>query len=362
MKRAMDSTAARLTVDLDALAANHALLKELAGSAEVAPVVKADAYGLGAAAVSTRLWGEGARSFFTARLSEGVALRAILPNAEIWVLDGCPDGADPILAEHDLKPVLNSLDQIARFHSGGGGDAAIHIDTGMNRLGLRPEEAQALADAPDRLRGVEVEMVMSHLACASDPTPPMNMLQCSMFKNAAQHFPRAKLSLANSAGVFLGPDYAFDLVRPGVALYGGGPLGTTEPRLKTVATLELPILQLRTVRPGETVGYGATWTAPETRRLAILGGGYADGVLRSGSPGAYASLDGRRCAVIGRISMDLIALDVTDHPGAREGAYAQMIGPDAPIDDLATASGSLAYELLVRLAPRVQRRYVGAVG
>ncbi len=357
-----DGTAARLIVDLDALAANHALLRGLAGAAEVAPVVKADAYGLGAAAVATRLWGEGARSFFVARLSEGIALRAILPKADIWVLDGCPEGAQARLGEHSLKPVLNSLDQIARFQASGGGDAALHIDTGMNRLGLRPEEAEALANAPDRLRGVEIEMVMSHLACASEPDHPMNMLQCNTFENAAQHFGRARRSMANSAGVFLGADYAFDCVRPGIALYGGGPLGVTDVRLVPVATLELPILQLRTVRPGETVGYGATWTAPETRRLAIAGGGYADGVLRSGLRAAYASLDGRRCAVIGRISMDLLALDVTDHPGAREGGFVQMFGPDAPIDDLASASGSLAYELLVRLAPRAQRRYVGAAG
>ena len=357
-----DGTAARLTVDLDALAANHAVLRAMAGRAEVSPVVKADAYGLGATAVATRLWAEGARSFFVARLTEGVTLRAVLPGAEIWVFDGCPPDAEALLAEHGLKPVLNSLDQVARYEAAGGGGAALHVDTGMNRLGLRPEEAKALADAPDRLRRVEVEMVLSHLACASDPSHPMNMLQCSMFENAAQHFPLVKRSLANSAGVFLGADYAFDRVRPGVALYGGGPSGVADPRLKAVATLDLPILQLRTVRPGETVGYGATWTAPETRRLAIVAGGYADGVLRSAAPGAYASVNGRRCAVIGRISMDLLALDVTDVPGLREGDMAQILGPDILIDELASSSGTLAYEILVRLSSRAERRYVGSKG
>jgi alanine racemase len=357
-----DGTSARLTVDLDALAANHAVLRAAAGPAEVAPVVKADAYGLGALEVSRRLWAEGARSFFVARLAEGVALREAVPQAEIWVLDGCPEGAQAALRDHDLKPVLNSLDQAARFQASGGGPAAVHVDTGMNRLGVTAGEAAALAQSPDRLRGVEIELVMSHLACASDPASAMNMAQRSAFAASSALFPRARRSLANSAGTFLPGDFAFDMVRPGVALYGGGPFGASDARLRAVATLELPILQLRTVRPGETVGYGATFTAPEMRRLAIVAGGYADGVLRSGSSHAHASVDGRRCAVIGRISMDLLALDVTDCEGVREGDPAQVIGPLAPLDDLAAACGTLAYEILVRLAPRASRRYVGARG
>lgn len=354
---------ARLTVDLDALAANLATVRALAPAAEVAPVVKANAYGLGAAPVALRLWGEGARAFFVARTIEGEALRDLLPEAEIWVLDGCiPGAAEPLIAAR-LKPVLNSAEQIARWSHARGGAAALHVDTGMNRLGLRPEEAAALAAAADRLKGVELELVISHLACASEPEHPMNAAQRAAFVQAAEHFPAARRSLANSAGAFLGPAYAFDLLRPGVALYGGGPLGAPDERLQAVATLELPILQVRTVRGGETVGYGAQWTAPgiatETRQVAILGGGYADGVLRAGFPGAYAMLDHRRCAVIGRISMDLLAIDVTDTPGAREGAFVQLFGPQAPLDAFATACGTLAYEVLARLGPRLERTYRG---
>lgn len=349
----------RLTVDLDTLIANLATVRALAPAAEVAPVVKANAYGLGVTQVALRLWAEGARSFFTARIAGGEALRDLLPNAEIWVLDGCTEGSADRLIEARLKPVLNSLEQVARWAAARGGKAALHIDTGMNRLGLRPEEAAALAVSPDRLRGIEVELVMSHLACASEPAHPLNTAQRDAFADAAALFPNARRSLANSAGTFLGADFAFDLVRPGIALYGGGPCGAPDDRLQPVATLELPILQVRTVEAGETVGYGATWTAPETRRAAILGGGYADGVLRSGSPGAYAMLDGRRCAVIGRISMDLLAIDVTDVPVVHGGDLAQLFGPLAPLDDFATACGTLAYEVLTRLGPRLQRVYRG---
>lgn len=359
MKRAMLSQA-RLTVDLEALAANFALVRGVAEAAEVAPVVKADAYGLGLSQVAPRLWAEGARAFFTARLAGGVALRELLPSAEIWVLDGCTPGADSTLIERRLKPVLSSAEQVARWSQARGGPAALHIDTGMNRLGLRPEEAGDLAAAPDRLRGVTVELVMSHLACASEPAHPMNARQRAAFIDAASRFPNARRSLANSAGVFLGEGYAFDLVRPGIALYGGGPLGVEDARLRPVATLELPILQLRTVPAGETVGYGATWAAPEARRIAILGGGYADGVLRSGSSSAYATVNGRRCPVIGRISMDLLAIDATDCEGVAEGDRAQLFGPDAPLDSFAAACGTLAYEVLTRLGPRLERVYLGA--
>lgn len=350
---------ARLTIDLDAVAHNARVCAGLSG-ATVAPVVKADAYGLGAAAVASRLWAEGARTFFVARLAEGVGLREALPQAEVYVLDGCTEGSAGALADHRLKPVLGGLDQVARWSQAGGGFAGLHVDTGMNRLGLRVEEGQALAASPDRLRHVDLDLVMSHLACAGEPEHPMNAMQRDRFAAVAALFPGVRRSLANSGGCLLGADYGFDLVRPGVALYGGGPRGTPDSRLKPVVTLDLPILQTRTVPKGETVGYAATWTSQRLSRIAILAGGYADGVLRSAAPGAYASVDGRRCPIIGRISMDLIAIDVTDAPTARDGGFAQVIGPDQPIDDLAAAAGTLAYEVLTRLGPRIERRYVGA--
>lgn len=357
----MSASAARLTVDLDALAHNHVVLRRLAGDAEVAPVVKADGYGLGAEVVAHRLAAESARRFYVARLAEGEALRAGLPDAEIRVLDGCPEDAAERLRAARLTPVLSSLDQVGAWAAAGGGDAALHVDTGMNRLGVTLDEAHALAASPDRLRKVEVRAVLSHLACAEDAAHPMNALQRTRFAEAAGLFPGAERSLANSAGVLL-DGYAFDEVRPGIALYGGGPRGVSDARFQAVATLHAPILQVRTVPRGETVGYGAAFTAPETLRVAVVAAGYADGVLRAGSPGLYGWLDGRRLPVLGRISMDLLALDASDCAAARPGAAVELLGANVPLDEAAAACGTIAYELLTRLAPRAERIYVGARG
>lgn len=364
-----DPDAARLTVDLDALAANFARLKALSGPAEVAPVVKADAYGLGVEPVARRLWAEGARSFFVARVAEGEALRRLLDGgraARIYVLDGCPAGASPRLEVADLTPVLNSLPQIEEWAAHARGRrrrlaAALHIDSGLNRLGLRLDEAQGLALAGDRLRDLELDLVMSHLACGEDASNPMNPRQAEVFARAAALFPGARLSLANSAGVLLGPDYLHGVVRPGIALYGGGPLGRPDPTFRPVATLEAPILQVRNVRPGETVGYGATHTARQPERVAVIAAGYADGVLRAGSPRGYGWLNGAACAFVGRISMDLIALDVTSCE-ATPGDRVELFGAHRALDDAATAAGSIAYELLTRVGPRVARHYVGLTG
>ncbi len=354
----MSSAAATLTVDLDALAHNHAVLRELAGGAQVAPVVKADGYGLGVAAVARRLAAEGARTFYVARLAEGEALRAVLPGAAVRVLDGCPHGDAARLQAARLQPVLSSLDQVEAWRASGGGEAALHVDTGMNRLGLRPEELEALAASPDRLRGVETTALLSHLACAEAPGHPLNAAQRTCFAAVRVGLPGVAASLANSAGVLLGPDYAFDEVRPGIALYGGGPRGVADPRLRAVATLTAPVLQVRTVRAGESVGYGATVTAERTLRAAVVGAGYADGVLRAGGGGLYGSHDGRRLPVVGRISMDLLTLDAGDAPDLKPGDRVQLLGPDAPLDDVAAACGTIGYEVLTRLAPRLGRTYL----
>ncbi len=360
---------ARLYVDLDALAANYRLIVGLAGGAQTAPVVKADAYGAGLAPVARRLWAEGARAFFVSRVSEGVALRKALgPGrpATVWVFDGCPPGAAAALAKAELTPVLNSFTQIDDWglHALSIGrrlSAALHIDTGMNRLGLRPEEARALAVAPDRLRPLELELLVSHLACGVQADHPMNALQLDRFIDICALYPGVPRSLAASGGVFLGPDYHLDQVRPGISLYGGGPFASPDPRLTCVATLQAPILQVRQISPGETIGYGADFTATQALRIAIVAAGYADGVLRSSSPGAYGSLDGQACSLVGRISMDLIALDVSACPNAQPGAAIELIGRHVPLDDVARRAGTISYEVLTRIGARVARLYSGDV-
>lgn len=356
-----DPAAARLLIDLDALAANYACLVKEARGAEVAPVVKADGYGLGAARIAARLQAEGARSFYVARVSEGEALREALGTAAaIYVLDGCPQHTAPRLERAALTPVLNSLAQAEAWsrHARAEGrklPAALHVDTGLNRLGLRLEEAE---QAPGALEDLSVELVISHLACASEPEHPLNLTQAARFGDVAQRFPGARRSLANTAGAFLGELYRFDQARPGIGLYGGGPFEQPHPGIGAVATLLAPILQVREVHSGETVGYGATFTAQSPIKVAVVAAGYADGLLRAGSPGAYGFLAGVRCPFLGRISMDLIALDVTACPSAQAGDEVELLGPNVLLDDAAKAAGTLAYELLVRLAPRAERVYL----
>ncbi len=356
-----DPSAARLTVDLDALAANYATLIAQS-AAEVAPVVKADAYGLGAEPVASRLWAEGARRFFVARIGEGERLRRVLKGREttVYVFDGCPPGAAARLRAAGLTPVLNSAAQVQAWRDGGGGPAALMLETGLNRLGLPAEDAGTLAADPAGLKGVKIDLVMSHLACADQPSHPMNQRQRERFEALAALFPTAKRSLAASDGLFLGPDFAFDLVRAGICLYGGGPEGRPDPRIRPVATFEAPILQVRALNPGDTAGYGAAFTAAQPMQVAVVAAGYADGVLRAAFPKAYGSVAGRRAPVVGRISMDLTLFDVTDLPDARPGAMMQIIGPAVPVDEAARAAGTIAYELLTRLGGRAERVYKGA--
>ncbi len=356
---------ARLTIDLDALAANFTRLQAEAGGAEAAPVVKADGYGLGVGPVSRRLWAQGARRFFVARIEEGLVLRAALGarDAVIHVLDGATSATLSEISAADLTPVLNSLDQVEAAMSfaraRGGLKVGLHIDTGMNRLGLRPEEARALATAPDRLAGLQIDLVMSHLACASDPDAAMNARQLERFRAAAPAFAGARLSLANSGGLFLGPAYRFDIVRPGISLYGGWPFERPDPRITPVVRLEAPILQVRTAAPGETVGYGAVHAVESPRRLAIVAAGYADGILRSSGGKGVVWFDGAPRTIIGRVSMDLITIDVTGSDAARPDAMVEIMGPNASLDELAQAAGTAPHELLVRLGGRLERVYQG---
>ena len=343
------TASSNLSVDLNALAHNFHALAALTGR-PVNPVVKANGYGLGAVPVATRLMAEGARTFFVARLSEGEILRQGL-GAEpvIYVLDGCTEGAAPALKAADLRPVINHPGQLADWIGAGGGACALQLDTGMNRLGFRPE------DAPEPFVGLT--LVMSHLACADAPDEPMNRRQRDAFAAAVTRYPDAIKSFANSGGCFLGPDFAFDVVRPGICLYGGGPEGRPDARLKPVATLSAPVVQVRDVPAGESIGYSRGAIADRPLRVATCGTGYADGVHRSYGPNGQVWVAGELRPLLGRVSMDVIAVDVTGLD-VSAGDQVELFGANRMVDDAAAAAGTISYELLTSVAPRVPRRYV----
>ncbi|WP_332639961.1 alanine racemase [Brevundimonas sp.] len=340
---------ATLTIDLNALAANFHTL-EAAGGAPVHPVVKANSYGLGASACAERLMAEGARTFFVARAGEGERLRAALgPDAAIYVLDGCLAGRAARLRAAGLKPVLNTGAQLAEWQAAGGGACGLQIDTGMNRLGFR------LEDAPEPFAGLD--LVLSHLACADDPAEPMNARQRDAFAAAAARYPGTLRSFANSGGAFLGPDYAFDALRPGICLYGGGPEGRPDDRIRPVATLSAEVLQVREVPAGESVGYSRGFVADRPTRIATCATGYADGVLRAYSPKGLVAVGGVLRPIVGRVSMDVCAVDVTGVEIA-VGDRVELFGAHRMLDDAATAAGTIAYELLTSVTARVPRVYI----
>lgn len=357
-----------LTIDLSALAANYQELERRVAPAKCAAVVKGDAYGLGLASAAMALWKAGARTFFVALLGEARALRDLLPDAEIFVLNGLFPGNEPIYREKALRPVLGSTGEIARWRAFCADTrealpAALHVDTGMNRLGLSPAEAVNVAEGRDEL-GFPLVLVMSHLACADEPDHPLNARQLEDFRAIAALFPDVRASLSNSAGALGDPAYHFDLVRPGIAVYGGRPRRDIAP-LRPVARLELRIAQIRHVHEGETVGYGGAHTAIRPSRVAILSAGYADGIPRLAGasdlrPGAEAVIAGHRCPLIGRISMDLMAVDVTEIPedAIAPGDFATLLGDGLSLDDLARHSHTIDYEILTSLGRRYHRRWV----
>jgi alanine racemase len=359
-----EPAAARLSIDLAALTHNHGVLRTEAAGAEVAPVVKADGYGLGAGRIGASLWDDGARSFFVARLAEGEALRAALtPDrpATIYVLDGFADGAGPRLAAAGLTPALSTLPQVAAAQAWANGSGmtmtcALHVDTGMNRQGLAPEHARALVQGMDRLRGLEIGLLMSHLGSADTPANPRNATQLAAFLEVKNLFPQARASLAASAGSFLGPDYRFDMVRPGISLFGGGPEERPDARLKAVATLTAPVADIRNLRPGDIVGYGDSLRIEAPTRAAVVSSGYADGIIRAGKAGGYAWFAGARRRFL-IVTMDLLMIDLGGADAA-PGDEVELLGPNALLDDLAKAAGSVAHEVLVRLSRRAIRTYV----
>jgi alanine racemase len=398
-----------LFIDLDAIAENYRILREVSGT-DVAASIKADAYGLGADRVAPVLAAAGCRTFFVATGLEGAALRAILPDAEICVLNGFMSGERELFTDHRLSPVLNSLDQIrAWLAEAGSGDQPVllHVDTGMNRLGLETAEVDALvaggagiadsdvsdSNRPD-LRALNIGCIMSHLACSDEPEHPANRTQFEAFKIAFARLSTAatldndnkkppRASLANSGGIFLGPDYQFDMARAGAALYGlhpaAGARESSANPMRQVVHLYAKILQIRDVDTPMTVGYGATHKVSGKRRIATVSAGYADGYLRIISQtdpavpapdqwglhrAGTAYLGDVPVPLVGRISMDLISIDVTDVPNDQAaqlcavGAPVELIGPHLSVDEVAETGGTIGYEILTRFGSRCARAYL----
>jgi alanine racemase len=328
-----------LTIDLDAIAANYRLLAERARPAE------------------------GCRDFFVATLDEGIELRGLLPGSRITVLNGLIVGEPTLFREYALMPALNDRGQVDQWRAdcqtNGPVPAVLHLDSGMARLGLPPAELDKLAQDPSRLEGFELALIMSHLACADEPDESMNRRQRDVFAAALTRLPRAPASLSASSGIFLGPDYLFDMVRPGVSLHGVNPRPEQPNPLRPVVGLQAKILQIRDVDTPQSVGYGATHRFAGPARLATLAAGYADGYLRSLSGRGTAHIGETAVPVLGRVSMDLITVDVTRVPEARPGDMVDLIGPYHDVDALAEEAGTIGYEILTSLGRRYRRHYLG---
>lgn len=365
---------ARLTIDLSALADNWRAMARRSGAARTAAVLKADAYGIGLEPAARTFHHAGARDFFVATPAEGAALRGVLPGARIYVLSGMWAGSERLFFEFDLVPVIVSEEQLVVFMSavsdGRDHPCVLHVDTGMNRLGLRVEDALALANDPARPASFSPIMLLSHLACADDPGHALNRQQLQRFRSVVKAFDDIDATLANSAGIFLGEEYHFTLTRPGIALYGGACVNDVPNPMKPVVTAEARILQVREAKAGESVSYGASTVFARDTRIAVAAIGYADGYMRSlsgsGVPlrqaniaGASGVLHGRTVPLIGRVTMDLTHFDVTDLPAGsvRAGDFIELFGRNMPIEDVARAGGTIDYELLTSLGSRYERRY-----
>jgi alanine racemase len=343
---------ATLDIDLAALTANWQALDALSASGCVtAAVVKADAYGLGAEKIARALMRTGVQVFFVALAHEGANLRQALGrDPEIYILSGHMAGDTDMIGDLDLIPCLNSLDQLTRhLEALPGRPLAIQLDSGMNRLGMEPAEWAAVRDI---VLGQGPRLIMSHLACADEPEHPANAMQLKSFREMTEgcNVPR---SLAATGGILLGPEYHFELTRPGIGLYGGMPFVDARP----VVRLSLPVIQVREVAEGETVGYGSTWEAEAPARIATVAAGYADGLSRMLSNRAMLFAGSTPCPIAGRVSMDLITVDVTHLP--QDPATLDILCPEQGVDDLARIAGTIGYEVLTSLGPRYGRRYVG---
>ena len=351
-----------MRIDLDALAKNYRALRKISAPGRCGAVVKADAYGLGVEPVAKRLFDEGCRHFFVANLAEGVVLRRLFATAEIFVFSGALDGEERALRSSSLIPVLNSHEQVVRWSDLDDSKrypVVIHIDTGMARLGLDARELNQLALDERTLERTEIAYVMTHLACADTPEHAMNDRQIEEFKVLRERLPPSKTSIGNSAGLLSGEKFRGDLCRPGIALYGGNPFSAKKNPMEPVVTLLAPVLQVREVTRSTTVGYGATRRVDAPARLATLGVGYADGIPFSLSDCGRGYLSDTYVPIVGRVSMDLISVDVSSVPrqAVYPGAMVELAGPHVELDQLAESAGTNNYEILTGLGTRWTRSY-----
>jgi alanine racemase len=367
-------TPGRLAIDLGALGANWRALARRVSPGRCAAVVKANAYGIGLDKAAPALWAAGARVFFVARFAEGLAARGALPDeATIYVLDGLEMEASPAdYAEHRLAPAIGSEEELARWSAlaaarGGTSPCALHLDTGMNRLGFA--SVSALRAAVERYGAPGADLLMSHFVSSEIPEDFINRTQIERFEAARAAFPNLPASLANSSGIFLNTRPIYDLARPGYALFGGNPTPGSPNPMRAVVTLKVAIQQARWIEKGMTCGYNAQWTARRRTRLATLLAGYADGLPRGAGAtdsksGADIVVAGRRCPLVGRVSMDLSIVDVTELPEdvAQPGDQAEIIGPLADLDQFAARSGTIGYQVLTGLGPRYTQTYLDTTG
>jgi alanine racemase len=366
-KRALaKGTGGYLTLDLGSLRSNYLSLQKQAGEARVSAVVKADAYGVGADKVAPMLYEAGCRDFFVAHACEAFALRPLLPaDAALYVLNGLMPGAEAACADQNIIPVLNSADQIARWLELAASrnarlPAVLQFDTGMSRLGLSPDE-RATLDCDQIKTLLDVRFIMSHLACADEPLHPANQGQLAVMREISAQFPHAAISFANSGGLFLTPDFRYQLARPGVALYGGAPNDGRPNPMLPVVNLHVAVIQIRTVPAGTEIGYGGTYVATSEMRLATIAAGYADGLPRALSPRGAAWFGDVRLPIVGRVSMDSIILDISAlADGAlAPGRFVEVIGPHQSLDTIAADAGTISYEILTSLGRRFHREYLG---
>ncbi len=369
-----------LTIDLDQLALNWHLFKEAyeqkGSDKTIGAVVKADAYGLGAKPVVRRLWHEGCRLFFVAHACEGVVVSQTINSsvAAIYVFHGCRPGQEELFLKHRLIPVLNSFDDVQRWvgfaKRSGYSRAGLHVDTGMNRLGFSKPGFQELCSASDLLDWIDIGLIMTHLVHADEPGAGVNIQQKHSFNELIGLFPpslaQVPLSMANSAGVLNGADYHYDVARVGIGLYGGNPFSGQLNPFQPVMTLESEILQINELAVGQSVSYGASWRAQRPSRIATLAIGYADGLLRHSGQFGHVAINGQLAPIIGRVTMDLTMVDITNIDGAavKVGDRAEIIGKTITVDDLAAAADTICYEVLTNFgrqsnSNRVKRVYIG---
>lgn len=361
--------AGQLHIDLTALANNYKLVQQRVGThCEAAAAVKADAYGIGIERAAPTLLEAGCKSFFVATLQEGVQLRGLLPENDIriFILNGLQEGAEEVLDFHSLTPVLNSLQDIENWSAYAKRTrpylkCILHIDTGMARLGLPEDELETVMNRAGSLSKIlDIEYVMSHLACADEKGHPLNNQQAKRFQYAADSFVFSKKSLANSSGVFRDESWHHDMVRPGMCLYGLNPTPEMDNPMHPVVSLSVPILQRRTLPKGESVGYGASWVAERDTDLATVQLGYADGFNRSASNTAKLYWQGHACPIVGRVSMDLTVISLEHVPPdllPKQGDMIEVLGPHQSADDLALDMGTIGYEVLTNLGRRYARTY-----